>query len=147
MLLSPYVYLYMFLCHGVGENEGTLIIKEGICTTTRIASIRIWSIAERAMRHFAKGAEEVGIRVSTPGHQATCLTSTQRPQDGVEGRERLLELTDTTMPLKKGKKNVGANIRELHKGPMYKKNVKKFGKAKANKIAIAAAMSQSRKKK
>ena len=49
------------------------------------------------------------------------------------------------MPLLKGSKNVGKNIKELHKGPRYKANVKKFGKAKADKIAIAAAESASRK--
>ena len=49
------------------------------------------------------------------------------------------------MPLKPGAKNVSANIKELHKGPRYKKNVKKFGKKKANKIAVAAAMSASRR--
>jgi len=51
------------------------------------------------------------------------------------------------MPLKKGAKNVGANIKELHTGPRYKANVKKFGKAKADKIAVAAAESAARRKK
>ena len=53
------------------------------------------------------------------------------------------------MPLTKGggKKAVGKNIKELHKGPRYAANVKKFGKAKANKIAVAAAENASRKKK
>lgn len=44
-------------------------------------------------------------------------------------------------------KNVSENISELHHGPRYKKNVKKFGKAKANKIAIAAAFSGARSNK
>lgn len=43
--------------------------------------------------------------------------------------------------------NVSENISELHHGPQYKRNVKKFGKAKANKIAIAAAYSGARSKK
>ena len=43
--------------------------------------------------------------------------------------------------------NVSENISELHHGPRYKKNVRKFGKAKANKIAIAAAFSGSRRQK
>lgn len=43
--------------------------------------------------------------------------------------------------------SVSQNIRELHHGPRYKKNVRKFGKAKANKIAIAAAYSGARRKK
>lgn len=50
------------------------------------------------------------------------------------------------MPLKTGKKNVGSNIKELHGGPRYAENVKKFGKAKADKIAVAAAESASRRK-
>jgi len=41
--------------------------------------------------------------------------------------------------------NVSENISELHRGPRYKKNVRKFGKAKANKIAIAAAYSGARR--
>jgi hypothetical protein len=48
------------------------------------------------------------------------------------------------MPLKKGAKNVGYNIEELHNGPQYAKNTKKFGKAKADKIAVAAAESAAR---
>ena len=51
------------------------------------------------------------------------------------------------MPLKRGVKNVGANIEELHKGPRYQANVKKFGKKKADKIAVAAAESAARRKK
>lgn len=43
--------------------------------------------------------------------------------------------------------DVSENISELHRGPRYRKNVKKFGKAKANKIAIAAAFSGSRRAK
>ena len=45
------------------------------------------------------------------------------------------------MPLLPGKKNVGYNIQELHKGPEYAANTKKFGKAKADRIAVAAAES------
>lgn len=48
------------------------------------------------------------------------------------------------MPLLKGKKNVSRNISELHKGPRYAANKKRFGAKKANKIAIAAAYSASR---
>lgn len=43
--------------------------------------------------------------------------------------------------------NVSENISELHRGPRYKKNMRKFGKAKANKIAIAAAFSGARASK
>ena len=50
------------------------------------------------------------------------------------------------MPLKKGKKNIGYNIKELHKGPRYKANVKKFGKKKAHQIAVAAAESAAKRK-
>jgi hypothetical protein len=48
--------------------------------------------------------------------------------------------------LKKGVKNVGANIEELHKGPQYAANVKKFGKKKADQIAVAAAESAAHRK-
>ena len=53
------------------------------------------------------------------------------------------------MPGRKGAKNVGSNIREFHKGKTFKKTAKKFGKAKANKQAIAVGMRQAgvRKKK
>lgn len=48
------------------------------------------------------------------------------------------------MPLKKGASKVGYNIKELHKGPRYAANLKKFGKKKADQIAVAAAESASR---
>lgn len=51
------------------------------------------------------------------------------------------------MPLKRGKKNISRNISELHRGPRYKANVRKFGKKKAHRIAVAAAMSASRRKR
>ena len=51
------------------------------------------------------------------------------------------------MPLKKGAKNVGKNIAELHSGPRYAANLKKFGKHKADEIAIAAGINASKKKK
>ena len=46
------------------------------------------------------------------------------------------------MPLKKGssRKTIGSNIAEFHKGRTFKKTAKKFGKARANKQAIAVAM-------
>ena len=51
------------------------------------------------------------------------------------------------MPLKKGKSKatVSANISELHKGKTYAKTSKKFGAAKANKQAVAIALSTARK--
>lgn len=52
------------------------------------------------------------------------------------------------MPFRRGgKKAVGFNIRSLHAGPMFKKNKRKFGKAKANKIAVAAGYSIARRGK
>ena len=51
------------------------------------------------------------------------------------------------MPLKKGKKNVGANIRELHSGKAYSKTKRKSGKKKADKQAVAIAMDWSTRKK
>lgn len=51
------------------------------------------------------------------------------------------------MPLKAGKskKTISSNISEFHKGPTFKKTEKKFGKAKANKQAIAVAYANARK--
>lgn len=54
------------------------------------------------------------------------------------------------MPGLKGAKNVGRNIREVHKGKTYARTKKKFGKKKADRQAIAIAMSEagvSRKKR
>ncbi len=47
-------------------------------------------------------------------------------------------------PLLKGKANVGKNIRELHGGKMYERVMRKYGKAKADEVAVAAAMSAAR---
>lgn len=47
------------------------------------------------------------------------------------------------MPGRKGAKNVGRNIKEFHKGKTFKKTAKKFGKAKANKQAIAVGLRQA----
>lgn len=49
------------------------------------------------------------------------------------------------MPLLPGKKNIGKNIKELHTGKTFAHTSKKFGKAKANKQAIAIALSEARK--
>lgn len=51
------------------------------------------------------------------------------------------------MPLKKGtsKKTVSSNIREFHKGKTYARTRKKFGAKKANKQAVAAALSTKRR--
>ena len=54
------------------------------------------------------------------------------------------------MPGLKGAKNVGRNISETHKGKTYARTKKKFGKAKADKQAVAIGFSEaglSRKKK
>ena len=53
------------------------------------------------------------------------------------------------MPLKKGssKKTVQANFHEFRHGAQYKKDVKKFGKKKANKMMVAAVLSTSDKSK
>ncbi len=53
------------------------------------------------------------------------------------------------MPLKTGKsqKTISSNISELHKGKTYAKTAKKFGKNKAQKQAIAIAMSKAKKSK
>jgi hypothetical protein len=53
------------------------------------------------------------------------------------------------MPLKKGKspKIIGDNIAEFHGGETYAKTMKKFGKKKANKQAVAVAMQKAGKKR
>jgi hypothetical protein len=50
------------------------------------------------------------------------------------------------MPLKPGKKNIGKNISELHKGPQYERTKKKHGKAVADKQAIAIAEKTAKKR-
>jgi hypothetical protein len=47
------------------------------------------------------------------------------------------------MPGRKGKKNVGRNIREFTKGPTFKKTAKKKGRKRALKQAIAVGMRQA----
>ena len=51
------------------------------------------------------------------------------------------------MPLKKGKSKavVSNNIKEFHTGKTYAANERKFGKAKADKQAVAVALSTARK--
>ena len=53
------------------------------------------------------------------------------------------------MPLRKGssKKTIAQNIREFHTGKTYAHTLAKFGKAKANQIAVAAALSAARRNK
>lgn len=52
------------------------------------------------------------------------------------------------MPLKHGSspKTISYNVRELHKGPQYQRTAEKFGKEKANKQAVAIALSEARKR-
>jgi O6-methylguanine-DNA--protein-cysteine methyltransferase len=51
------------------------------------------------------------------------------------------------MPLKKGssQKTISSNIRELHGGKTYASTARKYGKAKANKQAVAIAMKEAGK--
>ncbi len=51
------------------------------------------------------------------------------------------------MPLKAGKsrKTISGNIRELHTGKTYRRTKAKFGKKKADKQAVAIALSEARK--
>ena len=50
------------------------------------------------------------------------------------------------MPLIKSAKKeaVGKNISELHKGPQFKQTAQKFGKARAEKQAVAVALETQR---
>ena len=46
---------------------------------------------------------------------------------------------------KKTRQRVGsANISEMHKGPQYRKVMRKYGKARAHRMAIAAGLSAAR---
>ena len=51
------------------------------------------------------------------------------------------------MPLKSGKSRatISGNIKELHTGKTYAATKRKFGKKKADKQAVAIALSQARK--
>lgn len=53
------------------------------------------------------------------------------------------------MPLKRGKSNkvVSANIRELHTGATYRRTARKFGKADADKQAVAIALRKAGRSK
>jgi len=53
------------------------------------------------------------------------------------------------MPLKHGSNQqaIAANIRELHRGPQFQQTMRKFGKAKADKQAVAIALDQARRSK
>jgi hypothetical protein len=53
------------------------------------------------------------------------------------------------MPLKKGssQKTVSKNISELHTGKTYARTMRKYGKAKADKQAVAIALEEARKYK
>jgi hypothetical protein len=62
-------------------------------------------------------------------------------------RDTAPRVEEVNMPLRKGtsKEVVSSNISEFHKGKTYEKTRKKFGKATADKQAVAAALSQKRK--
>lgn len=49
------------------------------------------------------------------------------------------------MPLLPGKKNISKNISEFHKGGTYERTKAKFGKGRADKQAVAVAMSEARR--
>lgn len=53
------------------------------------------------------------------------------------------------MPLKRGssKKTISENIREFHTGDTYARTKAKFGKARADKQAVAASLSEARRSK
>lgn len=49
------------------------------------------------------------------------------------------------MPLKPGKKNVGANIAELHTGKTHARTQAKSGKAAADRQSVAIALDAARR--
>ena len=53
------------------------------------------------------------------------------------------------MPLKKGSKPqvISENIRELHRGPQFQRTQRKFGRAKADKQAVALEQARHSKGK
>lgn len=53
------------------------------------------------------------------------------------------------MPLKQGNSQavISENIAELHQGKTFRRTRRKFGKAKANKQAVAIALEQARQSK
>ena len=53
------------------------------------------------------------------------------------------------MPLKRGssQKTISSNISEFHEGKTYTRTKRKFGKKKADKQAVAVAMSTARRSK
>lgn len=53
------------------------------------------------------------------------------------------------MPLKRGssQSTISSNISELHKGKTFARTKRKFGKKRADKQAVAIAMSQARRHK
>ncbi len=53
------------------------------------------------------------------------------------------------MPLKQGNSQevISENIAELHQGKTFQRTRRKFGKAKANKQAVAIALEQARQSK
>lgn len=44
------------------------------------------------------------------------------------------------MPLKRGKRNASANIREMHHSSVYERTKRKYGKARADRQAVAAGL-------
>jgi hypothetical protein len=51
------------------------------------------------------------------------------------------------MPLKSGKSQIPSNIREMHHSKSYAKVVRRHGKKVADKMAVAAAINASKKRK
>lgn len=51
------------------------------------------------------------------------------------------------MPLRRGKSKtvVSENISELHRGPTFRRTMNKFGKKRADKQAVAIALSEKRR--
>ncbi len=81
------------------------------------------------------GCELIGriVRTAIP---ISVVISPQQPNQ----RKNQMPLTKGNSPAK-----ISYNIRELHKGPQFKKTSEKFGPKKAQKQAVAIALSEARK--
>lgn len=118
---------------------------------------------EDGEQKFARGGSvkstksEANYRLGTKKEKCAICTMFRSPDSctAVQGSIRPQDTCDyfesskrkNSMPLKKGssQSTISSNIREFHTGDTYAKTKAKFGKAKADRQAVAVAMSTARK--